>query len=165
MAFFLLFGSKPLIRKEQNFPSSKPFRRRREGVGHELQCVVGRPPKAALPTEQCEMPRGSQSSPPALYCLLAEGSVGAALTAVLHVSSKGKGPWGFPGISGVKILVLKKEFVGPGLHLRPAHADHARLPLQWTLNSLLSACGNDSGRIRPPPDRGTLKITSRLLFA
>ena len=63
------------------------------------------------------------------------------------------------------VLGLKKEFIGPGLHLRPVCADHARLPLQWTLNSLLSACGNNNGRIRPPPDRGTLKITSRLLIA
>ncbi|XP_065759480.1 exocyst complex component 1-like [Muntiacus reevesi] len=60
---------------------------------------------------------------------------------------------------------MKKEFIGPGLHLRPVRADRARLPLQWTLNSLLSACGNDNGRIRPPPDRGTLKIISRLLIA
>ena len=80
MAFFLLFGSKPLIRKEQNFPSSKSFQRRKEGVEHELQCVVGRPPKAAFPTEQCEMPRGSQSSPPALYCLLAEGSLWSCIS-------------------------------------------------------------------------------------
>ena len=29
---------------------------------------------------------------------------------------------------------MKKEFIGPGLHLRPVHADHARPPLQWTLN-------------------------------
>ena len=61
--------------------------------------------------------------------------------------------------------LMNKKFVGPGLHLRPVHADCARSPLQWTLNSLLSACGNDDGRIRPPPDRGTLKITSRLLIA
>ena len=62
-------------------------------------------------------------------------------------------------------LNVKKEFMRPGLHLRPVCADHARLPLQWTLNPLLSACGNDNGRIRPPPDRGILKITSRLLIA
>ena len=60
---------------------------------------------------------------------------------------------------------VKKEFIGPGLHLRPICADHAWLPLQWTLNSLLRACGNDNERIRPPPDRGILKITSRLLIA
>ena len=63
------------------------------------------------------------------------------------------------------LVAVKKEFIGPGLHLRPICADHARLPLQWTLNSLLSACGNNNGRIRPPPDRGSLKITSRLLVA
>ena len=30
---------------------------------------------------------------------------------------------------------LKKEFIGPGLHLRPVYADHAQPPLQglWTL--------------------------------
>ena len=54
---------------------------------------------------------------------------------------------------------MKKEFIGPGLHLRPICADHARLPLQWTLNSLLSAYGNDKGRIRPPLGRGILEIT------
>ena len=57
---------------------------------------------------------------------------------------------------------LKKEFIGPGLHLRPVRADWP--PLQWTLDSLLRACGNDNGRIRPPLDRGTLKIVSRLLI-
>ena len=55
-------------------------------------------------------------------------------------------------------LPVKKEFAGPGLHLRPVRADRARPPLQWALNSLLGACGNHSGRMRPPPDRGTLKI-------
>ena len=76
--------------------------------------------------------------------------------------------WQLPGVGremdkgGQKIL--KKEFIGPGLHLRPVRADPAGPPLQWTLNSLFSACGNDNGRIRPPPDRGTLKITSRLLI-
>ena len=48
--------------------------------------------------------------------------------------------------------VLKREFIGPGLHLRPVHADHARPPLQWTLNSVFSAYGNNRS-IRPPPDR------------
>ena len=60
---------------------------------------------------------------------------------------------------------MKKEFIGPGLHLRPVRADRARPPLQWTLNSVLSACRNDNGRIRPPLGRGILKITSRLLIA
>ena len=59
--------------------------------------------------------------------------------------------------------LMKKKFVGLGLHLRPVRADRARSPLQWTLNYLLSACGSDNGRRRPPPDRGTLKTTSILL--
>ena len=46
--------------------------------------------------------------------------------------------------------MVKKEFIGPGLHLRPVCANHAWPPLQWTLNSVLSTCGNDKGRIRPP---------------
>ena len=62
-------------------------------------------------------------------------------------------------------LILKKEFTGPGLHLRPVHADHARPPFQWILNSVFSAYENNKRRIRPPPDRGTLKIISRLLIA
>ena len=61
--------------------------------------------------------------------------------------------------------LVKKEFIGPGLHLRPVHADHARPPFQWTLNSVFSAYENNNRRIRPPPDRGTLKIVSRLLIA
>ena len=61
--------------------------------------------------------------------------------------------------------ILKKEFIGSGLHLRPVHDDHAWLPFQWTLNSVFSAYENDNRRIRPPPDRGTLKIVSRLLIA
>ena len=63
----------------------------------------------------------------------------------------------------IYILGMKKEFIGPGLHLRPV--DPARPPLQWTLNSVLSACGNDNGSIRPPLGRGILNITSRLLIA
>ena len=59
---------------------------------------------------------------------------------------------------------MKKEFIGSGLHLRSVHADHAQPPFQWTLNSVFSAYGNNR-RIRPPPDRGTLKIVSRLLIA
>ena len=64
---------------------------------------------------------------------------------------------------GKNTLVVKKEFIGPGLHLRPVHADHARPPLQGTLNSVFSVYGNNR-RIRPPPDRGILKIISRLLI-
>ena len=64
-----------------------------------------------------------------------------------------------------RMPVLKKEFIGPGLHLRPVHADHARPLLQWTLNSVFSAYENNNRRIRPPADRGTLKIVSRLLIA
>ena len=62
-------------------------------------------------------------------------------------------------------VILKKEFIGPGLHLRPVHADSARPPFQSTLNSVFSAYENDNRRLRPPPDRGTLKIVSRLLIA
>ena len=65
---------------------------------------------------------------------------------------------------GSSVVQLKREFTGPRLHLRPVHADHARPPVQWTLN-LFSAYGNDNRMIRPPPDRGTLKIISRLLIA
>ena len=68
-------------------------------------------------------------------------------------------------IRSVYKLIMKREFIRPGLHLRPVHADHAWTPLQWTLNSVLRAYGNDNRRIRPPPDRGTLKIVSRLLNA
>ena len=67
--------------------------------------------------------------------------------------------WPFP------VLWLKKEFLGPELHLRPVHADRAGPPLQWTLSFVLSACGNHNRRVRPPLDRGTLKIISRLLIA
>ena len=62
-------------------------------------------------------------------------------------------------------VTVKKEFIGPGLHLGPVCADLPRPPLQWTLNSVLSTCGNDSGRIRSPLGRGILEITSRLLIA
>ena len=60
---------------------------------------------------------------------------------------------------------MKKEFIGSGLHFRPVHADHAQPPFQRTLNSVFSAYENNKRRIRPPPDRGTLKIVSRLLIA
>ena len=72
--------------------------------------------------------------------------------------------WGMT--TGLLITVhLKKELTGPGPHLRPVHADHARPPLQWTLDSVLNAYGNYNRRIRPPLDKGILKITSRLLIA
>ena len=45
--------------------------------------------------------------------------------------------------------LVKKEFIGPGHHLRPVHADHTRPPLQRTLDSVLSAYGNYNRRIRP----------------
>ena len=48
---------------------------------------------------------------------------------------------------------MKKEFIGPGLHLRPVHADHVRPPLQWILNSVLSACGYDND----PSGQGNLE--------
>ena len=78
----------------------------------------------------------------------------------------GVGLWFLPFYSGIHFhkLIVKKEFIGPGLHLRPVHADHAQPPFQWTLNSVFSAYENNR-RIRPPPDRGTLKIVSRLLIA
>jgi len=60
---------------------------------------------------------------------------------------------------------LKKEFIGPGLHLRPVHADHAQSLFQRILNSVFIAYENNNRRISPPPDRGTLKIVSRLLIA
>ena len=60
---------------------------------------------------------------------------------------------------------VKKEFIGPGLHLRPVHAGLAWPPLQWTLNSMLSAYGSDNGKIRPTLGRGILKITPKLLIA
>ena len=62
------------------------------------------------------------------------------------------------------VYVHVKEFIGPGLRLRPVHADHAQPHFQWTLNSVFSACENNR-RIRPLPDRGTLKIITRLLIA
>ncbi|KAB0339811.1 hypothetical protein FD754_023638 [Muntiacus muntjak] len=40
-----------------------------------------------------------------------------------------------PGLKWLQCVLC--EFIGPGLHLRPVRADRARLPLQWTLNSLL----------------------------
>ena len=65
----------------------------------------------------------------------------------------------------VQVLRVKKEFIGPGLHPRPVNADHALTPLQWTLNSVFSVYGNNNRRIRPPPDKGILKIISGLLLA
>ena len=69
-----------------------------------------------------------------------------------------------PGEGTGNPLQLKKEFIGPGPHLRPVHADPAQPPLQRTLDSVLSAYGNDNRRIRTPLDREILKITSRLLI-
>ena len=65
------------------------------------------------------------------------------------------------------VLVLKKEFIGPGLHLRPVHADRARPPFQWTLNSVFSAYENNYRRKDKTPSRpGNLEdriwVTHRL---
>ena len=38
-------------------------------------------------------------------------------------------------------MLVKKEFIGPGLHLRPVCADREWPLLQWTLNSVLRAVG------------------------
>ena len=46
---------------------------------------------------------------------------------------------------------MKKEFKGPGLHLRSVHADHAQPPFQWTLNSAFSAYENN----RRQEEKGT----------
>ena len=65
----------------------------------------------------------------------------------------------------IALVLLKREFIGPGLNLRPVHADHARPPFQWTLNFVFSPYENNNRRIITRPDRGTLKIVSRLLIA
>lgn len=62
-----------------------------------------------FPLNSARCPEASQSPRPALYCPLVEGSLGVALTVVLHICSKGKGPWDFPGVSGVKILFPVQE--------------------------------------------------------
>ena len=59
---------------------------------------------------------------------------------------------------------MKKEFIGPGLHLRPVCADRAWPSLQWTLSSVLSACGNGKGRTRPALGRGILKKRKQTLI-
>ena len=48
---------------------------------------------------------------------------------------------------------MKKEFIGPGPHLRPVHTDHARPPFQWTLNSVFSAYENTNRRKDNTPSR------------
>ena len=68
------------------------------------------------------------------------------------------------GARAQSLVGVKEDTDRAELHLRPVHADHAQPPLQWTLNSVLSAYGNYNRRIRPPLDRGILKITSMLLF-
>ena len=62
---------------------------------------------------------------------------------------------GWSGSGEVLFLVeVKKEFTGPGLHLRPVRAGRAQPALQWALNSVLCTYGNDNGRIRPALGRG-----------
>ena len=48
---------------------------------------------------------------------------------------------------------MKKEFIGPGLHLRPVHAGHAQPPFHWTLNSVFSAYENNNRRKDKNPSR------------
>ena len=63
------------------------------------------------------------------------------------------------GAPAQSLVGVKEETDRAGLHLRSGHADHAQPPLQWTLDSVLSAYVNYNRRIRPPLDRGILKIT------
>ena len=53
--------------------------------------------------------------------------------ATLEVIGKLVGVW--------KAITVKKEFIGPGLHLRPVCADRAWPPLQWTLTLCLAPVG------------------------
>ena len=62
----------------------------------------------------------------------------------LEELEEGQGGW-----STRAIVSMKKELTGPGLHLRPVHADCARPPFQWTLNSVSSAYESNNRRIRP----------------
>ena len=71
----------------------------------------------------------------------------------------------FSQVETLSEVWMKKEFIGPGLHLRPVQADHAQPPFRWTLNSVFSAYEHNNRRVRPPPDRGALKMVSRLLIA
>ena len=41
-------------------------------------------------------------------------------------------------VKSIKRGGMKKEFIGPGLQLRPVHADQAQPPFQWTLNSVFA---------------------------
>ena len=95
-----------------------------------------------------------------------DGSLNYNTILQLQLFCKRQGKW--TEIPYVQIFFRLRdieEFIGPGLHLRPIHADHAQPPFQWTLNSVFSAYENNNRRIRSPPDRGTLKIISRLLIA
>ena len=56
----------------------------------------------------------------------------------------------------VAIFQLKKEFIGPGLHLRPVCADRVWPPLQWTLSSVLSACERQ-WKDKAPSGQGNLE--------
>ena len=62
------------------------------------------------------------------------------------------------------LVVLKKEFIRPGLHLRSVCAGRAQPPLQWALNSVLSAYGNENGRIRPSLGRGIQALMEQRCF-
>ena len=130
------------------FSSKESTCQHRRHKGHEFNPWVGK------------IPGGRNSNPLQYSCL--ENSTGRGYWwATVHRVAKSQ-----TCLSRHMFYVfLKKEFIGPGLHLRPVHADHARPPFQWTLNSVFSAYENNNRRIRPPPDRGTLKIVSRLLIA
>ena len=58
-------------------------------------------------------------------------------------------------------IEVKKEFIGPGPHLRPVHADHAQPPLQWTLNSALRTLNSvpmeTTKEDKTPSGRGNLE--------
>ena len=55
------------------------------------------------------------------------------------------------------IVSVKKEFIGPGLHRRPVHADHARPPFQRTLSSVFSAYGKKQQEGKTPSRQGNLE--------
>ena len=72
----------------------------------------------------------------------------------------------FSKFAGILSIALKEETVGPGLHRRPVQC----WPCLATFSVDLELCAqclwkrHTNRKIRPSPDKGTLRVVSRLLI-
>ena len=114
-----------------------------------LECEV----KWALESITMNKASGADGIPIELFQILKDDAV-KVLHSICQQIWKTQ-QWSQDWKRSVFIPILKKEFIGPGLHLRPVRADPARPPLQWTLNS--AQCLWEQWKDKTPSGQGNLE--------